>query len=256
MKAKLLPLLSIFLIVISCKKNSSPPAPPASDVHLKNGLLLYLPFDGNMADSSGNGNITTAVAGAALTYDEHGKPNSAFAGTGNGERILVTNNGSITFDTAFTVSANVMSRAIGRYAIVEFLDNTNGQSYSLGVGTTSTSPFNLDYGVSNHLATCGSFPVTANLFMDTASFLPEPESWYNMVVIFHKGNMSAYINGNLVTTKTGGDATVKICPSAKVIVGGWWDGDPASINGKLDEIRIYNRVLNADEITELSKEFQ
>ncbi len=168
---------------------------------------------------------------------------------------MVTNNGSITFDTAITVSANVMSKTIARYGILEFVDNTNGQSYTFGVATVSTSPFNFDYSVSNHLATCNGLPTNSNTFADSTSFIPEPESWYNIVVIFHKGTLSAYVNGKLISTKSGGDNTVAVCPSAKLIVGGWWDGDPASINGKLDEIRLYNRVLNADEIAELSKEF-
>ena len=253
MKTNLLALFCVFLLAISCKKDSSP---TPSDINLKKGLLLYVPFDGSMADSSGNANPVTGVGGAFLTYDEHGNANSAFGATGSGERILVTNNGSIKFDTAVTLSANIMTRTGGRYGIMELVDNTNGQSYAVGMATGSTPPYRFDYSVSNHLATCGSISSNANIFSDTATFIPEVESWYNLIVTFHKGTLSAYVNGKLVRTRSGGDNTVALCPSAKVIIGGWWDGDPAAINGKIDEVRIYNRVLNADEIAELSKEFQ
>lgn len=261
MKRGFLLIICGFLVVLSCKKDTTTPPPekipPASsDVNLRSGLLVYLPFDGSMADSSGNGNPVTGLTGAALTYDEHGNPNSAFEGNGSGARILVTNNGSIKIDTAYTVSVDLMNRTNGRYTILDMVDNTNAESYCFGVGSVQSSPYTIDYNVSNHLATCNSNPLISNLFADTTSFVPEPESWYNIIVIFHKGTLSSYVNGKLIATRSGGDSTVTICPSAKVLIGGWWDGDPASIDGKLDEVRLYNRVLNADEIAALSKEFQ
>src|ERR1700722_3056912 len=42
---------------------------PDSTVNLTQGLLVYLNFSGNIMDSSGNNNLTTAV-GNVLTYDE------------------------------------------------------------------------------------------------------------------------------------------------------------------------------------------
>ncbi|HLZ88081.1 MAG TPA: hypothetical protein VKQ52_12590, partial [Puia sp.] len=105
------------LVLFSCTKNANPTPPihdtvtvikndttkltdtlyaskPDTTVNLTKGLLVYLPFSGNIADSSGNGNPTQAV-GSVLTYDAHGYANSAFGGTGNGEKVIVTNNGSI-----------------------------------------------------------------------------------------------------------------------------------------------------------------
>src|SRR5579872_3001159 len=98
--------LSVIYFCFSCKKSSSPP-PPTTD--LKKGLLLYLPFNGSIADSSGNNNPTQILgSGAGLTYDEHGYANSAYGSDGTSGRLQVTNNGSIQFDTAFTVSLSFM----------------------------------------------------------------------------------------------------------------------------------------------------
>jgi hypothetical protein len=60
----------------------------------------------------------------------------------------------------------------------------------------------------------------------------------------------------LVSTKTGTGTSALLCPASQIIVGGWWNNDMETPNGKIDEIRLYNRVLNADEIAELSKNFQ
>ena len=104
----------VFLVPSSCTKNAAPPVTDTvtvikhdtsyltkadSTVNLTKGLLLYLPFSGSIADSSGNANPTTALNGASLTYDAHGYANSAFGGNGSNQVIQVTNNGSIVFDT-------------------------------------------------------------------------------------------------------------------------------------------------------------
>jgi hypothetical protein len=39
-------------------------------------------------------------------------------------------------------------------------------------------------------------------------------------------------------------------------VGAWWVGDLESMNGKLDNIRLYNRVLTPHEIATLSSNYQ
>src|SRR6185369_13332771 len=88
-----------------------PVVPPTPVADLRRGLLLYLPFNGSIADSSGNNNPTQIVGyGAGLTYDIHGYANSAYGSDGTGGRLEVTNNGSIQFDTAFTVSLSFMER--------------------------------------------------------------------------------------------------------------------------------------------------
>lgn len=242
---------------ISCTKSSSSTPPVTSDVNLSKGLLVYLPFDGNMADSSGNGNTTTPVAGAALTYDEHGNANSAFGGTGNGERIAVTNNGSIKFDTAFTFSVDVMVRnTVQGQAFGTFVERDNGTGVSFGFGMGIPNIPNLEIAVTDSLATCGGDVLPANSVTDTSQLILQPERWYNTIAVFHKGTLQIYVNGSLISTKTGGSSTVPLCPAAELVVGGWWDGGPLSINGVLDNVRLYNRVLNADEIAALAKDYQ
>jgi hypothetical protein len=191
-----------------------------------------------------------------LTYDEHGIANSAFGGTGSGERILVTNNGSIKFDTAFSISADVMIRNIQNQAIVTMEDNTDAEGVSFGFGMGIPGNYNVDMAVSNSSYTCSDLISASNSVIDTSQFIMQPESWYNMITIFHKGTIQIFANGKLISTKTGASTTVPICPSAKLVIAGWWDGDPESLNGKLDEFRLYNRVLNADEIAQLSNNFQ
>jgi hypothetical protein len=112
-----------------------------------------------------------------------------------------------------------------------------------------------EFSTVDSTSTCLSDGGPASL-INTSSFAPQPESWYNMILVFHKGVNQIYVNGVLVATKTGTITKAFLCPDAQLVIGGWWQNDQISINGKLDEIRLYNRTLNADEIAELSKDFQ
>lgn len=245
-------LVCALVLILSCKKDNTPD-PPKNNINLKSGLLVYLPFDGNMADSSGNGNITTSIAGAALSYDEHGYPQRAFNGTGNGERILVTNNGSIKFDTAYTVSFDFMIRDFRHHTLLSFVDHNTGKAPTFMIKIDPVN-YKLIYGPNDSTETCDGYGNVKNV--DTVQFIPQPESWYNAIFIYHKGQVQVYINGKLAFTNSGSGLNALLCPSAQLVVGGWWQGGPLSLNGRLDEIRLYNRVLNSDEIAELAKNFQ
>ena len=248
--------MSLTGMFIACKKDSAPTT-TTSNVNLKKGLLVYLPFDGNFADSSGNSNVTTARYGATLTYDEHGYANSALNGTANGEKVSVANNGSIKFDTAISISVNVMLRAFGTNDFISFMDNSSSKAFVFGMGTGAPGLTNFGYGFGDSLATCSTWGTVEYQSSDTTGFIPQPESWYNYVVTFERGTMKCYVNGSLVSTRTAKSTYVPIPDCATLNVGGWWDGDAgAGLNGKLDEFRLYNRVLNADEIAELAKDFQ
>jgi hypothetical protein len=265
--------LTLPILFYACTKNSTP-TPPIHDTttiiktdtlripilpdtpNVKNGLILYLPFNGSMADSSGNGNLTAAVGGATLTYDAHGYSNSAFGGTGNGERLIVTNNGSIKFDTAFSISLDVMVRSFQLQDLVTMVQNTTGTGVSFGVGLGIGTTNRYDFAVTNSGTDCNAIIGPTNSAIDSSTYVIQPASWYNIISVFHKGTMQTFINGQLISVKTSVSTTVPICPSSQVIIGGWWQGGGATVNGILDEVRLYNRSLNAKEIAWLARNFQ
>ena len=230
---------------------------PDSTVNLTKGLLLYLPFSGNIADSSGNGNPTTAV-GNVLTYDAHGYANNAFGATGNGERIYVTNNGSIKFDTAWSVSLAFMvnDSSLHQYYVC-MVDPATGSGPSFVLGNALAGVHNFAVGTEDVTLGCSAPGTNDNIdITDTTSLVPVPGSWYNAVAIYHKGTVQVYLNGKLNSTKTGIGTAANFCPSSQIVIGAWWNGDPLSLNGKLDNIRLYNRVLTPHEIVALSSNYQ
>jgi hypothetical protein len=232
------------------------PPPPDPTVNLTKGLLLYLPFSGNIVDSSGNNNPTTA-SGSVLTYDAHGYANNAFGATGNGERVYVTNNGSIKFDTAYTVSMGFMMNVVQQQYYLSIVDPTTGKGPSFVVGNCLAGTSSVVVGTEDVTLGCDAYGTNDNInITDTLGFVPVAGSWYNLISIYHRGSIQTYINGKLIASKTGGGTLSNLCPASRIVIGAWWDGQPLSMNGKLDNIRLYNRVLTPHEIATLSGSYQ
>jgi Concanavalin A-like lectin/glucanases superfamily len=254
--------LVITIAIVACFRKEvtiPPPPPPPVATTLKQGLLLYLPFNGSIADSSGNNNPDTAYNGAALTTDQNGKPNSAFGNNGTSAVIVVTNNGSIQFDTTLSVSLNFMvNTTYGRNTFLSMVNPVNAYGPTFTEGLIVPNLSNFDAGVDDSTDGCNNTNQydLANT-NDTTGFIPQPNVWYNSVFTYNHGTLSVYINGQLTGTKTlpYGAHVLNVCPDSKIMVGCWWYSDPAYLNGKVDEIRLYNRVLNSDEIAYLSQGF-
>lgn len=273
----------------SCTKNSNPP-PPVHDTvtiikndttrltdtlvkkidtpDIKTGLVLYLPFNGSIADSSGLKNTVTSVGGAGLGIDRAGWPNSAFNSAGSGQYLTVANNGSYAVDTAFTVAVDFMIRNYATYygggnysgmeTLLSIVNNANGNGPTFDVGfcdPTYPQLFVFDVNSSQGSdcnSTGGSNP---NNFFDTTTFVPQLNTWYNAVCTFSHGVSSVYINGQLIHSKKAGTDSVLFCLNATFNVGAWWNGTE-NLNGALDEVRFYNRVLTTNQIAWLSRNFQ
>jgi len=137
------------------------------------------------------------------------------------------------------------------------INTATGKGVTFGFGNAQPTTREMVFGVVSNLASCDDFAVPSNTTNDTShNFIPQPDSWYNIVCTYHSGTLETYINGVLTGRQAGVSTSARICPDSKLVVGGWWDGDPTSINGKIDNVRLYNRVLLPEEIAMLSQHFQ
>jgi hypothetical protein len=231
---------------------------PDPTVNLAKGLLLYLPFNGSIADSSGNSNPTQAIGGTVLGSDGHGYANSAFTANGGGQAVLVTNNGSIKFDTAYSVSIDFMTLDLSsRHNYIAMVDYATGFGPTFAMGTVvpaNTSLF--DVGVNDTTIECSDWgtgnPTNVN---DTTTFVPQLSRWYNAIITYHRDSLKIYINGSLIGSKVGIGHLANLCPSSSVVIGSWWQSDPSNVNGAIDNVRMYNRVLTPHEIAALASNY-
>jgi hypothetical protein len=227
---------------------------PYCDPDLSKGLLAWYPFNGNMNDESGNGNNGVPF-GATLTTDFLGRQGRAVSFDGVDDYVLINDNGKLNSDTV-TVSLVVMLNNVG--PTCGFLDRisfSDAKSFSYGLGAAP------------QLSNAGHFSVGPNdgcgkVISYNESYYAKgvdallPGRWYHMIGVFANGKQQFYIDGKLVRTTTRAFPNLLKCTGQQLVLGAWWQGDIQSMNGKLDDVRIYNRALNDCEIMKLTKIFK
>lgn len=76
-------------------------------------------------------------------------------------------------------------------------------------------------------------------------------TWYHVVYIRRGTSLEIYINGALADSRSDFSGTLRLTgPGGEIRIGGG-TGSSSGFIGAMDEVRIYNRALNTDEITSL-----
>lgn len=215
-----------------------------AQIELDADVVAWFPFNGNAIDQTGNGN-DGSVSGATLTTDRFGVENAAYFFNGIDNLITIDDNPQlhlsslslllwVTFSDMPTNQRNLISKPVGTW---------NSDSYVFW--------YQYD-GMSGHIGNIEG----AGLFSH-CNWIPELEQWYFMAFTYDEDSQvqTIYINGEEMVS----DYT-------EPIVG--WDEHPVMIGaesdieelmywhfGKIDDILIYNRALNAQEISVLYENY-
>ena len=211
--------------------------PDTSGIDLEDGLVAWYPFNGNANDESGNGNHGT-LHGPALTTSRFGAENSAYHFDGIDDYIDV---GQINLGTFFSLSAWVRfeeDRTIR--ADVE----TIFSPYPLNNSAYKAVHISVD--LNDRLLVWPTGAQTVNPVSGSA--------WHFVCVTYQEGNCKLYVDDlNVVEVVTDSK------PGYLVTLGAWQresadvlDREPW--NGKMDDVRVYNRALTEEEIDSLYRE--
>lgn len=211
-----------------------------------NGLVGWWPFNGNANDESGNGNHGT-VNGATLTEDRNGNANSAYNFNGSSNKIIIGDPTLNQLDFqggAFTLSVWVQSSS---------LNNDNPLVMKSSGGNSLSGDYGLVFNKTSGLAQFGisrGNGIGAAIATKTSV---ATGSWNNVVVVFTStSDIKIYKNSVL-----GYDcyectaAPQSLGNPSTPMVFGFYESLNQYLNGKLDDIAIYNRVLTQQEITAL-----
>lgn len=215
---------------------------PAS---LSNGLVGYWPFNGNANDESGNGNHGT-VYGAILTNDRFGTNNKAYHFNFNwiivpGNNFNFTNNMSVNI--WYKIDSNTPLNSDNIAFVSKHISGSfEGSSYTLYNDnrcgpTVYITQADLKVNKINNLSFC-----------DTTK-------WHMLTMTVGNNELKMYLDGVYFSKNT---VTENIQKSDVPLVFGAfskWNSSTEFISylmGKIDDIRIYNRVLTQEEITYLA----
>jgi hypothetical protein len=210
-----------------------------------NGLLAWYSFNGNANDGSGNGNNGT-VSGATLTTDRFGNPNSAYSFNGISDFIVINNTTLANFGTSnFTIAGWVNPSYL----------TTPGTSAIFCKRNTGVYGNFVEFDINNWKikgeideSSSGNYSVVAST---TSVGL---NTWYFGVFVRESNIIRMYFNGNLEGTTTT-PIIQNINNTGQATIGDLSGGGGyASLNGKIDDIRVYNRALSSCEIIALYNE--
>ena len=127
-------------------------------------------------------------------------------------------------------------------------------------GITSTiissgdiTPGHFNLKINNNSRLLGTMYTNTGPKTITGSSLISDGEWHNLVFIYdnNEDNVSLYVDGIIDTGITGitGDNMLST-PSQNLIIGSF-NGDEQFLSGYLDDLRIYNTVLNGNDVSEL-----
>lgn len=239
-------LFAIFSASIGCKKE--PGEKP--DDGLKNGLLAYYPFNGNANDESGNQLNGIVQNGAQLTTDRLGVANSAFYFDGINDNIIVNDQGKLSQPT-FTVAFYFNTEKTTAQIAVGKINETTGNAATYNLGVFPEPVFNPYFGIMDENAGC-DIQVPTNVVYTLFSNQPiTTNRWYFMVASFENGKQYIYVDGVLVATANRPFPHAKYCTATDFLIGSWWANDKYSFQGKIDEVRYYNRALSQADVQAL-----
>ncbi|HOO70675.1 MAG TPA: Ig-like domain-containing protein [Spirochaetota bacterium] len=200
-----------------------------------NDYIAWYPFNGNANDESGNG-LNGTVNGAILTSDRDSNSNSAYDFDGSNDYIYIGNPSELTGMSALTVSVWVYTHSAPspNSSIIVKGDGTN-TSYGFGLADTSgTISFNCNYS--------GSITST------TIDF----NTWVHLLLVWNGSTAQMYYNNSIIGSMS---CSGTISGSEVLSIGrcGSWTSW-AYFDGIIDDVRIYDRALTADEIEALYTE--
>ncbi len=240
-------LASLLLLLSVCQTQAQ--------INLTNGLMAYYPFNGDDKDHSGNNNNPT-FNNATPTIGETGAPNTAYHFDGATTEMVIPNNSSLQFGRQLTIFARV--RAEGYY-----YGNCHGNNIISKGMDFDNYDFELRYddAIYSQGNSCnGNPPDTLHENIDvfySSSTLPyspyiEKGEWYNITRVDDGTNVKLYINCELIITVPEDPSLNMNSPDSMYI--GYYPNAayPYWLNGDVDEIRLYNRALNTEEIQALN----
>lgn len=204
---------------------------------LTDSLVAYYPFFGDASDHSGNGNIAT-VFGARPVSDRFGNDSLAFEFDGIDDYINTTT----IFDYEYR-SISVWAKPY----------NTQGNGFNekhiLGQDDNS-----LNYGQVQAKFSNGFIEMRAGGEQNHQINPIIDSLWYHIVLVRNGDTCEYYINNVLVGKAQSGTLASSITPYPNLVIGTGRTRTNQFYTGVIDDIRIYNRALNYQEVDSLYNE--
>jgi uncharacterized protein (TIGR02145 family) len=216
-----------------------------------NGLVGWWGFNGNAQDGSVNGNHGT-VNGATLTTDRFGNQNGAYSFDGIDDRIdLPLNlNGALLNLSQFTLTGFILKNSTDERTFFSNwksfpLSDPFGVNCAIGPGIKAGNCSGTGVFTTNHI-------ISGEWYYVSIVFDGLQSNALNRIKLFINGYQQLSDSGltvysPFVVSSSLGNQATHTAFGSHFSQFGWW----AHLDGKLDNIGIWNRALTQQEITNL-----
>lgn len=217
-----------------------------------NGLIRYYPFTGNANDITNNFQNGT-VYGATLTTDRFGNPNSAYDFDGINDYIEIPLSGLMLDEytySAWALTSTIPTPQTGRLIIsvgTDYSNNPQGGDQVLACNNLTNVTYN-GWGANGY----NSNGPTQYITYHGADVVAN--QWTHLVMTRSSTTMRLYVNCILVKTDSTTFATTPLYGNAPAARIGTRQDNTMSFDGKIDDVRIYDRALTSSEISMLCSE--
>lgn len=217
---------------------------------LDDGLIAYYKFEDNAEDSSGNGHHGSAQGVAYLP----GAEGQAAFFDANTDKVVVSDHDQLDTDYQFSVAAWVhptQYRSDGHYDhfILSKWDSSTREGDYIFRLTSGDQSGRIGFHVADY---DNGFEVE-RMFSPYSDRVPLSE-WVHVAATFDNGLMRIYRNGQLVgelESQTVLHTNLREYSKDYIVIGNLWNSAYSFIGG-IDEVRLYDRSLSAEEVCQLA----
>lgn len=196
-------------------------------------LILFLPFNGNAQDESGNNNAVT-VNGAVLTSDRFGNLQSAYKFDGIDDNMRVTNSTMLNFSNSITVNFWIYIDQLYDREQYPISHGNWVQRWKVSISNNKIRwTINTTGGITD---------------LDSETIITKGQ-WYNITGYYSGQDIELYINGKLDAFKyfNGGINSSAVDLTLGQTVP---NNTQYNFNGKIDDVRLFDYALRYEEIVQ------
>lgn len=200
---------------------------------IDSGLVAFFPFCGDATDHSGHNNNGTVYGGLTFVEDRLGNPNSAANFDGINDFIQIPN--SVSLDTLTD------SLTLACWFYTKSYDQNYASLLSKSIHSPAMRQYSITYDKYGVIAFGHSLAANQVLALNT---------WYHIAITCKDSMINCYLDGDLIGTHF----LIKAIEQTNFPLDIGRDPHIALEfqRGMIDDVRVYNRALSGEEVSEIS----
>ncbi len=191
----------------------------------------------NVADASGRGNNGSLV-GQTSTTTVRGRIGQALSFDGSDDYVTVADSNSLDFGTVTDYTLSLWVRRSNTSGVQVLIDKRTSEYVGFVLYFNGTTINFRGDGVSGDLLSTATLDSTSN--------------WYHVIFVNDRdGTDTFYVDGVVAGTRSYDSTGTDITNTTALRLGHVYNAANYKLAGSLDDVRVYNRALSADEIKRL-----